>query len=298
MADIKQLKIKIQSTKNIRKITNAMEVISTIKLQKVKKKAEHLREYMNTFLGMLASIDGYVSLFPKAKEHTHAKELAILISSEKWLCGSLNTILFKQFAAEYDDKQDSIEVFVIGKKAKEYCTRRGYTIIWSLSLPDTFESDTLQSLYDYIDAAWVDDKYTKMRVWYNYFKNTMKQIPVWFQLSPLSVESFNEFMYTLDITLPKKLSKRQYNSTDMTLEPNRETIVKKAYDIIMNVIVYGAVLHNKTGEFASRMMAMKWAKDNATKITADLTLAYNKARQDAITKEVLEIVSAKAVIED
>jgi F-type H+-transporting ATPase subunit gamma len=298
MADIKQLKIKIQSTKNIRKITNAMEVISTIKLQKVKKKAEHLREYMNTFLGMLASVDGYVSLFPKAKANVHTKELAILISSEKWLCGSLNTILFKQFAAEYDDKQDSIEVFTIGKKAKEYCTRRGYVIVWSLSLPDTFESDTLQPLYDYIDSAWVGDRYAKMRVWYNYFKNTMKQIPVWFQLSPLSVESFNDFMNTLDIVLPKKSSLKKYNSTDMVLEPNRETIVKKAYDIMMNVIVYGAVLHNKTGEFASRMMAMKWAKDNATKITADLTLAYNKARQDAITKEVLEIVSAKAVIED
>lgn len=298
MADIKQLKIKIQSTKNIRKITNAMEVISTIKLQKVKKRAEHLREYMNTFLGMLASVDGYVSLFPKTKPHDHAKELAILISSEKWLCGSLNTILFKQFAAEYDDRQDSVEVFTIGKKAKEYCTRRGYTVVWSLSLPDTFESDTLQTLYDYIDTAWVGDTYSKMRVWYNYFKNTMKQIPVWFQLSPLSVESFNEFMQSLDIVLPKKSSLKKYNSTDMVLEPNRETIVKKAYDIMMNVIVYGAVLHNKTGEFASRMMAMKWAKDNATKITADLTLAYNKARQDAITKEVLEIVSAKAVIED
>jgi F-type H+-transporting ATPase subunit gamma len=84
----------------------------------------------------------------------------------------------------------------------------------------------------------------------------------------------------------------------MKLEPNKETIVAKAYDIMMNVIVYWSVLHNKTGEFASRMLAMKWAKDNATNIISDLTLAYNKARQDAITKEVLEIVSAKAVIED
>lgn len=84
----------------------------------------------------------------------------------------------------------------------------------------------------------------------------------------------------------------------MKLEPTKQVIVKKAYDIMMNVIVYGAVLHNKTGEFAARMLAMKWAKDNATTIIDDLTLAYNKARQDAITKEVLEIVSAKAVIED
>lgn len=299
MADIKQLKIKIQSTKNIRKITNAMEVISTIKLQKIKKKAEYLREYMNTFLSMLSTIDGYVSLFPVVEFwNQYNKELAVLVSSEKGLCGSLNTILFKQFSAEYSDKKDILEVFVIGKKAKEYCIRNGYAIVWSLSLPDMFESEMLHELYNYIDTAWQNHQYSNIKVWYNYFKNTMKQIPVWFQLSPLSVESFNQFMETLDITLPPKVSHKNYLSTDMVLEPDKTTIMKKAYDIMMNVIIYGAILHNKTGEFASRMMAMKWAKDNATKITDTLTLAYNKARQDAITKEVLEIVSAKAVIED
>lgn len=296
MADIKQLKIKIQSTKNIRKITNAMEVISTIKLQKVKKKAEHLREYMNTFLGMLASIDMYASLFPKLKKTWYQKELVILVSSEKGLCGSLNTMLFKQFSTQYSDRKDNVVVYTIGKKANEYCIRRWYIVVWSISLKDTFVSEDLQEVYQFINTAWKSGIYMSMKVWYNYFKNTMKQIPIGFQLFPLSVRSFEEFMWSLEIDIPKK--EKKWHSSHMWLEPNRKTIVKKAYDIMMNVIVYGAVLHNKTGEFASRMMAMKWAKDNATKITADLTLAYNKARQDAITKEVLEIVSAKAVIED
>jgi F-type H+-transporting ATPase subunit gamma len=82
MADIKQLKIKIQSTKNIKKITNAMEVISTIKLQKIKKSADNLREYMNTFLGMLASINNYTYIFPKPPQSA-TREFAVLISSEK-----------------------------------------------------------------------------------------------------------------------------------------------------------------------------------------------------------------------
>ena len=122
----------------------------------------------------------------------------------------------------------------------------------------------------------------------------MKQIPIAFQLFPLSVEKFIEFVQTLEIALPQSSSQRRH----MKVEPNKKVIVKKAYDIMMNVVVYGAVLHNKTGEFASRMLAMKGAKDNATTIIGDLTLSYNKARQDAITKEVLEIVSAKAVIEN
>ena len=102
-------------------------------------------------------------------------------------------------------------------------------------------------------------------------------------------------MKTLDITLsPQKIER---NTHYMKLEPSKSVILKKSYDIMMNVIVYGAILHNKTGEFAARMLAMKGAKDNASTIIEDLTLAYNKARQDAITKEVLEIVSAKTVIE-
>lgn len=297
MADIKQLKIKIHSTKNIKKITNAMEVISTIKLQKVKKKTEHLREYMNGFLGMLSSIENYTSLFPQAKQSPQPRELVILVSSEKWLCGSLNTILFKQFHLHYADKKETLDVFTIGKKAREFCARRGYHTVGTLSLRDTIESDDLLPLNELIDNARKSAHYTTIKVRYNYFKNTMKQIPVGFQLFPLSSDWFQEFMTYLDIALPQQ-KKSLSQDEDIWLEPNKAAIVTKAYDIMMNVIVYGAVLHNKTGEFAARMLAMKWAKDNATTIISDLTLAYNKARQDAITKEVLEIVSAKAVIED
>lgn len=296
MADIKQLKIKIQSTKNIRKITNAMEIISTIKLQKVKKSADHLREYMNTFLGMLASMNEYTDLFPQPQAHA-IRTLAVVISSDKWLCGSLNTMLLKQFAQEYDEHKDLVDVFVIGRKAKEYCQRRWYHVIGSLSLADDFVSDDLQPLYELLSHHQESGIYKNIVIWYNYFKNTMKQIPAGFQLFPLSSEKFHEFMDTLEVILPPKTHHKKIVSTYMSLEPSREVIMKKSYDIMANVIVYGAILHNKTGEFAARMLAMKGAKDNATTIINDLTLAYNKARQDAITKEVLEIVSAKAVLD-
>ena len=295
MADIKQLKIKITSTKNIKKITSAMEVISTIKLQKVKKSAEHLRDYMNTFLGMLSSVNAYTDIFPQPSDQAKRK-LAILISSEKGLCGSLNTSLFKQFESEYANHKDELDVYVIGKKGREFCARRGYSVVATHSLSDIFWAKDLSELYSFLSQAQKGGKYMEIKVWYNFFKNTMKQIPAGFQLFPLSSEKFAQFMETLEIKIPKPEKARHTNY--MKLEPTKQVIVKKAYDIMMNVIVYGAVLHNKTGEFAARMLAMKWAKDNATTIIDDLTLAYNKARQDAITKEVLEIVSAKAVIED
>lgn len=294
MADIKQLKIKIWSTKNIKKITSAMEVISTIKFQKIKKSAEHLREYMNAFLGMLSALNTYTDIFPQP--HTHAsRKFAVLVTSEKGLCGSLNSMLLKQFDTEYETSKDNLDVFVVGKKGVEFCSRRWYHVVWSLHLADSFHSGDLQKLYDVLSSIQQENTYKEVKVWYNFFKNTMKQIPAWFQLFPLSSEKFNEFMKVLEISLPEPVQKRQTNY--MKLEPNQQTIVKQSYDIMMNVIVYGAVLHNKTGEFAARMLAMKWAKDNASSIIDDLTLAYNKARQDAITKEVLEIVSAKAVLD-
>ena len=294
MADIKQLKIKIWSTKNIKKITSAMEVISTIKFQKVKKSAEHLREYMNTFLGMLSALNTYTDIFPQP--HSNAvRQFAVLVTSEKGLCGSLNSMLLKQFDVEYETSKNNLDVFVVGKKWIEFCARRGYTVVGTLHLADSFHSSDLQPLYDVLSSLQKDNTYRQVKVWYNFFKNTMRQIPAWFQLFPLSSEKFNEFMQVLEISIPKPLQKRQTNY--MKLEPNQSTIVKQSYDIMMNVIVYGAVLHNKTWEFAARMLAMKWAKDNASNIIDDLTLAYNKARQDAITKEVLEIVSAKAVLD-
>ena len=254
MADIKQLKIKIASTKNIKKITSAMEVISTIKLQKVKKNAEHLREYMNTFLGMLSSVNAYTDIFPQPSDQAKRK-LAILISSEKGLCGSLNTSLFKQFENEYADHKEELDVYVIGKKGREFCTRRGYHVVATSSLHDIFTAKDLGELYAFLSQAQKNGKYMEIRVWYNFFKNTMKQIPAGFQLFPLSSEKFGEFMDTLEIKIPKPEQVR--NTNYMKLEPTKQAIVKKAYDIMMNVIVYGAVLHNKTGEFAARMLAMK-----------------------------------------
>lgn len=295
MADIKQLKLKIWSTKNIKKITSAMEVISTIKFQKVKKNAEHLREYMNTFLWMLSSVNAYTNIFPKPSDQA-SRNLVILVTSEKWLCGSLNSQLLKHFDNDYTDKKDNTDVYVIGKKGKEFCVRRGYNMIGNMSLADTFSSNDLDGLYALLQQAQTSWVYSSITVWYNFFKNTMKQIPAGFQLFPLSSEKFAEFMESLDIVLPKTETKR--STQYMKLEPSKDIIVTKAYDIMMNTIIYGAVLHNKTGEFAARMLAMKGAKDNATGVIWDLTLAYNKARQDAITKEVLEIVSAKAVLDD
>ena len=272
-----------------------MEVISTIKFQKIKKSAENLREYMNSVLGILSWVNTYIDLFAQSSSNTQRK-LAVLVSTEKWLCWSLNSVLFKNFDKHYLGHKDQLDVFVIGKKWMDHCRHRGYHVVESLHLADNFSHDDLRMLYDFLEKAFTAWDFKEIKVWYNFFKSTMRQIPAWFQLFPLSSSAFESFMESLEISLPQptKDSSRRY----MRLEPSQSVILQQAYAILMNTIIYGAVLHNKTWEFAARMLAMKGAKDNATTIIDDLTLAYNKARQDAITQEVLEIVSAKAVLDD
>jgi F0F1-type ATP synthase gamma subunit len=118
-------------------------------------------------------------------------------------------------------------------------------------------SADLIDLYIILDDIQKTGRYKEIKIRYNFFKNIMKQIPAGFQLFPLSSKKFTEFMDTLEIIIPTRISTKHYISTHMQLEPDKTTIMHKAYDIMMNVIVYGAVLHNKTGEFASRMLAMK-----------------------------------------
>ncbi len=291
MADTKQLKLKISSTKNIKKITNALEIISTLKLQKLKKKAEHLRTYVATVLEIVdVMLQQWIPLYKK--EHTTSKKkLLIVVSTEKWLCGSLNTQLFKHIVSHCDREKDLVDIFVIGKKAYEFFKREWKDIVWYIQVSDDLHDGELKDLFDYMKKY--EDVYETIHIAYNYFKNTMTQIPLIFPLKPFTPEVIDEF---LEAVWDVRKQKRARIKT-LDLEPNIETVQETLKDVIIDYSIYSALLHNKTCEFAARMLAMKWAKDNASNIIDETVLKYNKARQDAITQEVSEIVSAKSVIE-
>jgi F-type H+-transporting ATPase subunit gamma len=293
MADTKQLKLKIAATKNIKKITNALEIISTLKLQKVKKKADHLREYVATMLEIVdLMLQKGIVLYDKW-DFLSERELLIVVSSEKWLCWSLNSQLFKFLHQQYAAKKNIIDLYVIGKKAHEFFSRQGYTIVWYTQVSDTVNDSELASVFTYMNEQEEEKTYWSIRIAYNYFKNTMKQIPLMFPIKPFTPEIVDEFLETVGMVRKQKRSRIH----DFVLEPDANTVHDTLKHMIIDYSLYTAILHNKTGEFAARMLAMKWAKDNASVIIDDVTLRYNKARQDAITQEVSEIVSAKSVIE-
>lgn len=295
MADAKQLKVKIQSTQNIKKITWALEIISTLKLQKVKKHTVHLRDCMVSLIDIVAKIDSYKHLFdiePSAKYENET--MLIVIGTEKWLCWSLNTQLFKHIHSLYDGKQATTDIVVIGKKAKEYFARRGYNVIETLHVSDSINIESAQNVVHTIHTHWSSATHKNIILCYNVFKNTMKYIPSLLSLFPMRADAlalFLEEVLGVDIH-----SHTVHAPKDLIIEPSLLEVKKKLYEMIVHYVIYWAIYQNKTCEFASRMLAMKGAKDNALTQINGLTLSYNKARQDAITKEIIEVAWARAVV--
>jgi len=291
MANAKAIKAKIKSINNIQKITSALEIVSTVKLQKVKQQADNFKHYMNEFLYILDMVD-FSRIF-QDKTQQSGKELLVVVGSEKGLCGALNSKLFKKVYDETKSNKENYDVFAVGKKALEFFTRTGYNIVGVLNLKDNFSEKDLAELRAFLIKSLDDKKYDKITIVFNYFKNTMVQIPTNLQVYPLLRENFEEFAKTieLDVNLDK-----EYNQ-DIIIEPSEEEF----YDFVMKKfisdMVYGSVLQNKAWEHASRMIAMKNAKDNSIDLKKTLTISYNKQRQAAVTQEISEIVSAKVAME-
>lgn len=295
MPDIKSIKSKIWSTKSLKKITNALEVISTIKLQKAKKQTEHLKKYMNEMIDLIHTLEAADWFLDQHAENNGSHSvLDIIISTNKWLCWSINSSLFKYLKQEIW-LSNTHNVIVVWKKWIDRCIKNQIEPSQAYIIWDDVKKEEYELLVETIKTSMLCKTYRTIRIHHQYFINTLKQKPVSFQLYPFTKASFELFAQMIGLQFHDH---GHIPSVQVKIEPNKKELVNKIRDMLIYHVIYTAILHSKTWEFAARMIAMKWAKDNAHQIISDLTLAYNKARQDAITKEVLEIVSAKSVIED
>lgn len=295
MANSKAIKSQIKSIWNIQKITSALEIVSTVKLQKVKTKADKFKEYMIESLFIFDKVGLYSDVFSFAKDINSNKELIVIVSTEKWLCGALNSKLFREINEFYKDKKDTIELFCIWKKALEFFSRLDYQIVWTDNLKDDFWEEDLVFVKNIIFDSINSLKYKEINLYYNYFQNSMSQTPSHMQLFPLNKSHFGEFLQ--NIGLDVEFNNENKNINSIHIEPSSEDFYEFVYKKFVFDMLYGAVLQNKTWEHASRMIAMKSAKDNSIDIQNDLRINYNKQRQWAVTQEISEIVWAKAAME-
>jgi F-type H+-transporting ATPase subunit gamma len=301
MANLNMIKSKIKSVQNIKKITRAMEVVSTVKLQKSKHRAEAMKEYLLDLFALISQVgvldDAYDTISEagdwKKLDRGSQRKLIIAIATDRGLCGAMNTKLFKTILEKHSLRDWRTDVFVIWRKGMEFFKRAKATIVWGGHISDRMSDEELLPLYTFFDEAVKSWVYSSIDVYFNYFKNSLTQIPMGLQIFPLRKESFHEMVAELWLTYGLTFS---FSPSSLVIEPDMATYHQEVKRQVRNYVLLSAVVQNKTGEHAARMIAMKNAKDNATTLAKKLVLNFNKARQWAITQEISEIVSAGIAI--
>ncbi len=286
MAVGKEIRGKINSIKNTQKITRAMEMVAASKMRKAQDRMRASRPYadkMRNVVGHLANAHpeyrhGYM-------QEREVKRLGIIvISSDRGLCGGLNTNLFKAVVAtmkEWHDKRVEIDLCTIGNKAGTFFSRLGGNIVAQAAhLGDRPQIADLIGTVKVMLDAYEEGRIDRLLVAYNEFVNTMTQRPRVEQLLPIKATEEEELKH----------------HWDYIYEPEAKDVLDALLMRYIESLVYQGVVENLACEQAARMVAMKAASDNAGTLIEELQLIYNKARQAAITQEISEIVSGAAAV--
>ena len=291
MAGSKEIRTKIKSVQNTRKITKAMEMVAASKMRKAQERMRAARPYAekirNVAAHMAQANPEYKHPFMVAREIKRAG--LIVVTTDKGLCGGLNTNVLRAVTTQLRDAQNKgveTQATAIGTKGMQFLGRIGAKVVSNVvHMGDTPHLEKLigaiKVQLDAFAAGQIDAVYLA----YTRFINTMKQEPVVEQLLPLTADK-----------LTQTDAEKQAYSWDYIYEPDAQTVVDELLIRYVEALVYQAVAENMASEQSARMVAMKAASDNAKNVIGELQLVYNKTRQAAITKELSEIVSGAAAV--
>jgi F-type H+-transporting ATPase subunit gamma len=288
MAGSKEIRTKIKSVENTRKITRAMEMVAAAKMRRAQERMRAARPYAEKIRNVAAHLSRanpeYKHAFLAKRENVKNVGL-IVVTSDKGLCGGLNTNLLRLAVNEmkaWEGEGKGLLVCPIGNKGFGFMNRIGAKVkSHMIGLGDTPHVEKLIGTVKAMLDAYVAGEIDAIYLSYNHFINTMRQEPRIEQLLPLTGEKLG----TSDATW------------DYIYEPDAKKVIDELFVRYIESLVYQAVVENIASEQSSRMVAMKAASDNAKSVISELKLVYNKARQAAITKEISEIVGGAAALE-
>jgi len=283
----REIKTKIKSVQNTRKVTRALEMVSASKIRKAQELMKASRPYarlMRQVIGHIARANTEYK-HPFLVERNEVKRVGyVIVSTDRGLCGGLNSNLFRLLLGEIREwqiKGVEVDVVCIGQKATSFFRRLKVNMVGSVThLGEKPQITELIGVIKVMLDAYTAGRVDRLALVYNDFVNTMTQKGTVDQLLPLPPS--NELVAT--------------HAWDYLYEPDAETVLDHVLTRYIESLVYQATLENLASEHAARMVAMKSASDNATKAIGTLTLIYNKARQAAITQEISEIVSGAAAV--
>jgi len=289
MSSAKEIRDKIKSIQNTKKITKAMEMVAASKMKKVQESMGRSRPYAEKIKDVIKNVGEGVLEYkhPYVVARTEKNVGVIIISTDKGLCGGLNVNLFKHFMKEVfelKDKKIGVKAVLVGKKAEVFARRVGLNVVGSIvNLGDKPQvSDLLGVIKNMIDL-YISKDIDSVYILYNKFINTMTQSPIYEKVIPIQRKVFS------DDGAKKKF-------WDYLYEPEPEKLLELLMKRYIESLVYQSVVENIACEQAARMVAMKSATDNAGELIDAFKLMYNKARQASITQELSEIVAGAEAV--
>jgi F-type H+-transporting ATPase subunit gamma len=296
MAAGKEIRGKIKSVENTKKITKAMEMVAASKMRKAQERMRAARPYSEKIRNIAANLGHanpeYVHTFMKSNDAKSAG--MIVVSTDKGLCGGMNTNVLRNVTVKLRELQAagvSTQAVAIGNKGLGFLNRIGAKVVsHATQLGDTPHLEKLIGPVKVLLDAYAKGEVNSVYLCYTKFINTMKQEPVVQQLLPLSASVMQAE------TRANEASTGAKHGWDYIYEPDAQTVIDELLVRYVEALVYQAVAENMASEQSARMVAMKSATDNAGSVIAELKLIYNKTRQAAITKELSEIVAGAAAV--
>jgi F-type H+-transporting ATPase subunit gamma len=287
MAGGREIKTKIKSVQNTRKVTRALEMVSASKIRR----AQDLMKQSRPYARLMRQVIGHVARANTEYKHPFLVEREtvkrvgyIIVSTDRGLCGGLNANLFRKLLADIREQQKKgveVDIVAIGQKATAFFRRLKVDMVGSVThLGEKPRVEQLIGVIKVMLDAYAEGRVDRVHLAYNDFVNTMTQRSTLDQLLPL----------------PPSDDIASSHDWDYLYEPDAQSILDHVLTRYVESLVYQGVLENLASEHAARMVAMKAASDNATKLIGTLTLIYNKARQAAITQEISEIVGGAAAV--
>jgi F-type H+-transporting ATPase subunit gamma len=286
VANLRDIRRRIKSVKNTAQITRAMQLVAAAKMKKAQDQAMAGRDYSSQLNAVLSDISANFNdeaSHPLLQAREGKRELVLVISTDKGLCGPLNTNLAKKLRAETSDTADYVTV---GRKLRVMLEKLGKKILADFTVKDPVPFPDARAIAAFLTKQFTEGNYDKVSIVFTRFVNTLTQVPEVKQLLPVLPPTASDDSGLID-----------GDSKDSLFEPSVDEVLASILPLYVNFQVYQALLESRATEHSARMVAMKAATDNAKKFIKELTLEYNKVRQAAITAELLEITTAMKAME-
>jgi F-type H+-transporting ATPase subunit gamma len=298
MANTRELRRRIRSIKNISQITKAMQMVAATKMRRAQNQALSGRPYNlnlnQAIFRLLTKTD--ITGQPLVEENEATKIGVILLSTDKGLAGALNTNIFRALSNFYKEKSNLV-FYTIGRKGRQFVVKTGKELQADFENPEAVTFRQAKQLARLITQEFLAKNLKEVFLVHPDFVSTLRQEPKVVKILPVDP---NDESFALSLGLDNstgKSAKVEQEKEEFIFEPDPSALLNYVLNHYIETKIYQALLETKASEHSARMIAMQNATDNAKDLVSDLTLSYNQTRQDAITKELLEITTAQAALE-